>query len=202
MTLLISERETHVCCRVSVSPFLFSTNFGIYLFSFKANEMSSSKLKNSSHSLSSQVSLTSPQQPAALAVSPTASAQSIKLKQRKSDLSSPSPPVMADVGPAANQQQPCSLAIPITSSFSKPPNKQGFRFSLRRMLYNSPLVSQRRARSLSTSTQAPTAGTSGGSGSTSDSKKKQSPSLCKHKAAHLLFILNVTIFHVFSPFRV
>ena len=38
--------------------------------------MSSSKLKNSSHSLSSQVSLTSPQQPAALAVavSPTASA--------------------------------------------------------------------------------------------------------------------------------
>ena len=186
----------------------------MHLFLFKANEMSSSKLKNSSHSLSSQVSLTSPQQPAALAVSPTASAQSIKLKQRKGDLSPSSQSVMVDGGPAANQQQqqPCSLAIPITSSFSKPPNKQGFRFSLRRMLYNSPLVSQRRARSLSSSTQTPTASTSGGAGSTSDSKKKQSPSLCKlfinFKIGNILkinlffyFYFGYSSFRIWEPFR-
>ena len=89
----------------------------------------------------------------------------------------------ADLPPEA-----CSMAIPITSSFSKPGagggGKQGFRFSLRRMLYNSPLVVQRRARSLSTGNNL--ASTSGsavpGSSSTasglSTTKKKQSTSSC------------------------
>jgi E3 ubiquitin-protein ligase RNF19A len=75
------------------------------------------------------------------------------------------------------QQQPCSLAIPITSSFSKPANKQGFRFSLRRMLYNSPLVSQRRSRSLSGGNNignpAPSSSSTGGL------RKRQSPSTCE-----------------------
>ena len=134
--------------------------------------MSSSKqqqLKNSSHSLSSQVSFISSQVP-------TAATSTQGVKQRKGDSS---PPIMAEGGPGnlQLQPQPCSLAIPITSSFSKPANKQGFRFSLRRMLYNSPLVSQRRARSLSSGNNLSSQTTAGTSGS--DSKKKQSPSLCK-----------------------
>lgn len=81
----------------------------------------------------------------------------------------------------------CSLAIPITSSFSKAGGsngKQGFRFSLRRMLYNSPLVVQRRARSLSggnnlvAGNNASQPGGSGASASSSTGalKKKKSSS--------------------------
>lgn len=95
-----------------------------------------------------------------------------------------------DVQSAANLPlEACSLAIPITSSFSKAggSGKQGFRFSLLLswMLYNSPLVVQRRARSLSGGNNL---GAGGGnplpSGSTAGStgalKKKQSTSSCNY----------------------
>ena len=88
-------------------------------------------------------------------------------KSRRKD-DSPTPSTVLD----GNSGAQCSLAIPITSSFSKPSNKQGFRFSLRRMLYSSPLVAQRRARSLSGSNNFNLAPTSSG-------KKKTSPTMCK-----------------------
>ena len=77
---------------------------------------------------------------------------------------------------AAEKGSECSIAIPITSSFSKPQNKQGFRFSLRRMLYNSPLVAQRRARSLSGGSNLSAANNSGTS---TRKQKKQATSTGK-----------------------
>lgn len=125
--------------------------------------------RHSSNSLSSQASLTlqASSQPGAG-----------KGKTRKSKDHSPPSPLLPE-GNSVAQQQPCSLAIPITSSFSKPANKQGFRFSLRRMLYNSPLVSQRRARSLSggnnlSGNPAPSSSSTGGL------RKRQSPSTCEY----------------------
>ena len=132
--------------------------------------------RNSSNSLSSQASMT-------LQATTTTSQQQQpgagKGKSRKrKDHSPPSPSLLPDGNSVVQQQQPCSLAIPITSSFSKPANKQGFRFSLRRMLYNSPLVSQRRSRSLSggnnVSNPAPSS-----SSSTGGLRKRQSPSTCE-----------------------
>ena len=106
-----------------------------------------------------------------------------------------SPPLVSGgssetVAGAAGPAQQCSIAIPITSSFSKPSNKQqGFRFSLRRMLYNSPLVSQRsRTLSLSGSNNVAPHSSSGAS----RSKKKQSPANRKS----VFTILK----HVFDPF--
>lgn len=121
--------------------------------------------RHSSNSLSSQASLTS--QPSGQ--------HGAKGKARRSREQSP-PLALSDSSPTA-QQASCSLAIPITSTFSKPANKQGFRFSLRRMLYNSPLIGQRRARSLSgngLNNPAPSC-----SNSTGGLKKKTSPSACK-----------------------
>ena len=132
--------------------------------------------RNSSNSLSSQASMT------LQATTTTTSQQQLqpgagKGKSRKrKDHSPPSPSLLPDGSSVV--QQPCSLAIPITSSFSKPANKQGFRFSLRRMLYNSPLVSQRRSRSLSGGNNignpAPSSSSSAGG-----LRKRQSPSTCE-----------------------
>nr|CAH0113549.1 unnamed protein product [Daphnia galeata] len=134
--------------------------------------------RNSSNSLSSQASMT-------LQATTTTSQQQQpgagKGKSRKrKDHSPPSPSLLPDGNSVVQQQQPCSLAIPITSSFSKPANKQGFRFSLRRMLYNSPLVSQRRSRSLSggnnVSNPAPSSSSTGGL------RKRQSPSTSRYES--------------------
>uniref|UniRef100_A0A0P4ZRV4 RBR-type E3 ubiquitin transferase n=1 Tax=Daphnia magna TaxID=35525 RepID=A0A0P4ZRV4_9CRUS len=97
-----------------------------------------------------------------------------KGKSRKRKDHSPPSPSLPDGNSVVQQQQPCSLAIPITSSFSKPANKQGFRFSLRRMLYNSPLVSQRRSRSLSGGNNLGNPAPSSSS-STGGLRKRQSP---------------------------
>lgn len=123
--------------------------------------------RQSSNSLSSQASLT---------LQTTTQPGAGKGKGRKNKDHSPPSPFPPD-GNSVAQQQPCSLAIPITSSFvSKPNNKQGFRFSLRRMLH-SPLISQRRARSLSGGNNignpAPSSSSTGGL------RKRQSPSTCE-----------------------
>ena len=136
----------------------------------------------SRHSLS-QVSLSS--QPNS---SNNGSQSGTKGKSNKSSSKRSNTSTKDDVQSAANLPlEACSLAIPITSSFSKAggSGKQGFRFSLRRMLYNSPLVVQRRARSLSGGNNL---GAGGGnplpSGSTAGStgalKKKQSTSSCNY----------------------
>ena len=88
-------------------------------------------------------------------------------KSKKKDVS-PSPSNLLE-RQESNIGGHCSIAIPITSSFTKPSNKQGFRFSLRRMLYNSPLVSQRRTRCQSASNNQNLPSENAGSGS----KKKQ-----------------------------
>lgn len=123
--------------------------------------------RHSSNSLNSQASMT---------LQATSQPGAGKGKSRKRKDQSPPSPSLPD-GNSVVQQQPCSLAIPITSSFSKPANKQGFRFSLRRMLYNSPLVSQRRSRSLSggnnLSNPAPSSSSTGGL------RKRQSPCTCE-----------------------
>ena len=136
--------------------------------------------RHSSNSLSSQASLT---------LQSTSQPGAGKGKARKTKDHSPPSPLLSD-GNSVSQQQPCSLAIPITSSFSKPTNKQGFRFSLRRMLYNSPLVSQRRARSLSGGNNLgnPTPSTST---STGGLRKRQSPSTCEF---NLLDMFSLSIF--------
>ena len=131
--------------------------------------MSSSKQSLSSfpkHSSNSQLSGQTSSQ-ASLTSAPS---HSSKDKMNKKN-DSPSPSAFLEGNSAVGG--PCSLAIPITSTFTKPSNKQGFRFSLRRMLYNSPLVSQRRARSLSASNNITL------TASTTPLRKKTSPSTCK-----------------------
>lgn len=134
--------------------------------------------RNSSNSLSSQASMTLQAATTTFTSQQQLQPGAGKGKSRKrKDHSPPSPSLLPDGNSVVQQQQPCSLAIPITSSFSKPANKQGFRFSLRRMLYNSPLVSQRRSRSLSGGNNignpAPSSSSTGGL------RKRQSPSTCE-----------------------
>lgn len=138
---------------------------------FKMSEMRNNQSRLSSNSLSSQASLT-----VQVATQPGAG----KGKSRKSKDHSPPSSLPAD-GSSVVQQQPCSLAIPITSSFSKPTKKQGIRDSLRRMLH-SPLISQRRARSLSAGNNLGNPGPSSCSSAaptTAGPRKRQSPSTCE-----------------------
>lgn len=116
-----------------------------------------------------------------------------KGKSRKRKDHSPPSPSLPDGNSVVQQQQPCSLAIPITSSFSKPANKQGFRFSLRRMLYNSPLVSQRRSRSLSGGNNLGNPAPSSSS-STGGLRKRQSPCTCE--SLFILFALMSSFVYV------
>ena len=92
-------------------------------------------------------------------------------KSKKKDVS-PSPSNLLE-RQESNIGGHCSIAIPITSSFTKPSNKQGFRFSLRRMLYNSPLVSQRRTRCQSASNNQNLPSENAGSGSKKNRHQQQ-----------------------------
>lgn len=157
-------------CTISIKSVFFSLCTGM-----------SVNTSGSRHSLS-QVSLSS--QPNS---SNNGSQSGSKGKSNKSSSKRSNTSAKDDVQSAANLPlEACSLAIPITSSFSKAggSGKQGFRFSLRRMLYNSPLVVQRRARSLSGGNNLGAGGGPVPSGSTAGStgalKKKQSTSSCNY----------------------
>ena len=162
------------------------------------SEMKNNQSRLSSNSLSSQTSL-------AMQVASLPGAG--KGKSRKSKDQSPPSSLPPDGGTPSSvgQQQPCSLAIPITSSFSKPTKKQGFtiRDSLRRMLH-SPLISQRRARSLSAGNNLGSLAPSSSASATSGPKKRQSPSTCKSSSSTVatsLFV-NLSFLHfLYLPAR-